>query len=609
MALTGGKDRSQRPTSFDVGTVSIGDVSTRGFAVDGVFVGQRITCLNPANEAIIAIGRDILAMDSRPMRGVIAIGENIILDSTGFNALFSSVVIGGFAKPGIEGVSIGHSSEVPSSLIPASYNTSVGAFAIITGTGVPNPVSYNFCGGYSTIVESFTCVAIEGQIGSGCTNSVAIAGQVASGLGSSTDSCGIASGHIDGPNNNCVALASATIRGNNHASFAACGCLINLNSTFGHNNIAISSSSIGLDNTNTIAICGSTVGDTCHDIFAVSTSVPANTVYIIGVQSVMGTGCTDLVLLGSRVGISNYKITAISISQVGDSNQSVVAIQGGIASNNNMVFASVASNVGERGYLVTSMVNSNVGDDCANVFACSSGVPHNGQNVVAFHTTSFGDTNHVVFAGVSHTGNRVTEAFVWNGSVYDDVTRSVAIHGNVGFRSSFSTSIEGQIGDDSVYCLSLANSTIGHDCISDICIGRGATIGNYVDNAIVIGRSASVGSGTAPSHILNPIAIGYNAVAAGSYGIALGANSSTNPGAFTVGNSATTGVDSINRFTVYGYNIAMTTALVVITAQVDPSPGFTGLGTTFNNAGTTTSKLFKAAVAPPLGSLLLYMDP
>lgn len=692
MALTGGKDRSQRPISFDSEIVSIGDVSTRGFARNGTFIGQRITCLNPLNTSIIAIGSDILAVDSTNMSGVIAIGEHIVLDSTGFNPLQSSVAIGGFTRPGIEGVSVGHGAAVPDSLASAAFNTAVGAFAIISGIGNPNPAAYNFCGGFGTIDESFNCVAIEGGIGTGSLNSVALAGTAGSGLGSATDCCAIGSAHIDGPNGNCVAMSLSTIYGNNFNSFAASASTINFNARFGNNIIAIATSTVEHDTSNTAAFCGSNIGDTgdkifafnstigisgssvvcfdgssgstsntvtnfhstilnsnykvtafelstigssntsvvafqggvgsnntrilafnesnvgdscdrvfaiasnvgntCTNLFVVRTNVPNSTINVIGAQSSMGTGCADLVLFGAGIGTNNTKINAMTTS-MGNTNDSVVAFQAGIGSNTKFVFAAAIGNVGDRAYKVASIVASNVGADCITTFACGAGVPDNANQVVAFWS-ALGITNQSVFAGASGVGNRVNGGFAWNSSIWDDVTSGIAIHASLGFRSSFSTVLQGFIGDDSTYCIAMG----------------GAVIGNFVDNAIIIGRAATVGSGTIGSHKIDPIAIGHNAVATGSYGIALGANSSANPNQFEVGNPTTTGVDAINSMVVWGYNTAMATNLPIITALVDPSPGNTGLSVTFNNAGTTTTKIIKAAVSPlPAGSLLLYMDP
>jgi len=776
MALTGGKNRTQRPISFDSGIVSIGDVSTRGFATDGTFIGQRVVCLNPLNTSIVAIGSDILAVDSTAMHGVVAIGEHIVLDSTGFNPLQSSVAIGGFTRPGIEGVSVGHGAAVPDSLAVASFNTAVGAFAIISGVGNPNPAAYNFCGGFGTIDESFNCVAIEGGIGTGSLNSVALAGTAGSGLGSATDCCAIGSAHIDGPNGNCVAMSLSTIYGNNYNSFAASASTINFNATFGNNVIAISSSTVDHDTTNTTALCGSTVGDTgdkifafnaqvgtngfnvtsmsssvvgntcigvfafnsgvednsnrissfmsalgltnvdvfahsssvgntvrdsftwnssvgdnsatvvgysasmgttstsvfcfdgsvgntgntivnfqstistsnykvvafnlstigsgnatvvalqggvgsnntrilasneanvgdncdrvfaiasnvgntCSNLFVVRTGVPTGTVNVIGMQSSMGTGCADLVLMGAGLGINNTKINAMTTS-MGDSNDSVVAFQAGVGSNTKYVFAAAIGNVGDHAYKVGSILTSSVGANCSTTFACGAGVPDNANQVVAFWS-ALGITNLSVFAGASGIGNRVNGGFAWNSSILDDVTSGIAIHASLGLRSSFSTVLQGFIGNDSTYCLAMS----------------GATIGDFVDNGIIIGRGASVSSGTVGSHKIDPIAIGHNAVATGSYGIALGANSSANPNQFEVGNPATTGPDAINSFVIWGYSAIMSTNLPILTVLNEPTNGYTGLATTYNSAGVITTKIFKAAVSPPLGSLLVYMDP
>jgi len=41
----------------------------------------------------------------------------------------------------------------------------------------------------------------------------------------------------------------------------------------------------------------------------------------------------------------------------------------------------------------------------------------------------------------------------------------------------------------------------------------------------------------------------------------------------------------------------------------NPAAGSTGLSVVYNTAGTYSNKTIKAAVAPPGGSLLLYVDP
>lgn len=123
-----------------------------------------------------------------------------------------------------------------------------------------------------------------------------------------------------------------------------------------------------------------------------------------------------------------------------------------------------------------------------------------------------------------------------------------------------------------------------------------------INNALGCTRSIGIGDGIVITNS-NAIAIGTGTTVSGLDGIAFGHGATATASQFIVGDSTN---GALHYFAVRGNNGGV---LDTIRAIDTPADGETGLTIVFNAAGSYTNKTVKGAVAPPGGSILLYMDP
>jgi len=104
------------------------------------------------------------------------------------------------------------------------------------------------------------------------------------------------------------------------------------------------------------------------------------------------------------------------------------------------------------------------------------------------------------------------------------------------------------------------------------------------------------------------LVLGQGSSVTGDCGIAVGCYAAAAANQCVIGNGQLHSLDtSIHDFTVYGKVGGV--SIYTLRAVDNPSSGLTGLTLVYNNGVVTTNKNVKAAVSPPGGSLLLYMDP
>ena len=148
-----------------------------------------------------------------------------------------------------------------------------------------------------------------------------------------------------------------------------------------------------------------------------------------------------------------------------------------------------------------------------------------------------------------------------------------------------------------------------------VIIGRGIHIldGNQstVGAVIAIGPAVSVAANYGG---LGGIAIGggANLISTGGYAIALGFNASAGNNTCVIGHSdPASETGAMHLFIVRGLNVSVGPHVAIDTfiASDHPGSGQTGLTVVYNSSGTFSSKIINAAVTPPGGSLLLYLNP
>jgi len=138
--------------------------------------------------------------------------------------------------------------------------------------------------------------------------------------------------------------------------------------------------------------------------------------------------------------------------------------------------------------------------------------------------------------------------------------------------------------------------------------GQSYSIGDWLTfiNPIGTTNCISIGNGSAiPLGLTAAIALGISTNATGSYAIALGASAVAGANTMIVGDN-TNLLRAIHQFTVRGHNGGV---LDTISAIDNPASEAFGLTLVYNADGTFSNKTVKGLVSPPVGAILLYVDP
>jgi hypothetical protein len=139
------------------------------------------------------------------------------------------------------------------------------------------------------------------------------------------------------------------------------------------------------------------------------------------------------------------------------------------------------------------------------------------------------------------------------------------------------------IDHDSAFCLAVVSSTIGDNCISSLAlvgsnISPGVTGGLAIAGSTVTGnQSVAIAGATAAA---NEVVIGDSVAAL-----------------------------AFHTFVVRGFDTIALSALDTIKAIDNPASGETGLSVVYNNGASQANKTLKVALNPPVGALIVYVDP
>ena len=294
MALTGGKDRQQRPVSFDSGIVSIGDVVTRGLTPNSVFIGQNITSLDLLSSDIVFIGRNISIYDVSPSFNVVGIGSNVSF-----------------------GIGVSHAVAIDSTIGDAAQNC-----ASIANSYLGNNQSDCFVACDSVITEQATPtlsnnVAISNSfIDDETINSATLANGIVGKRGDSvfaasnsrlsndvSAAVGISRATIKTGSYDSAAFSRSFIGNNQGRCFVACNSVLSDQAAPTNSEIiAISSSNVGDNNVKIVAFCGSVVNNNCFNVFSFNSGVQAGSDRVVAFASAVGSSASGVFAGLSGVG-------------------------------------------------------------------------------------------------------------------------------------------------------------------------------------------------------------------------------------------------------------------------------------------------------------------
>ena len=320
-----------------------------------------------------------------------------------------------------------------------------------------------------------------------------------------------------------------------------------------------------------------------------------NSVFI-GDSGTFGTGIRQTVAIGTTISLADGVLRSLAFGQnasIGASSDLSVALGAG-------------ANIGANCSTVLSAGTALVGDTCSTVLAWggSTNIAAGSVIVVAFNSIVGGFANTCFYSGAHATGtSRRCVSIGWNGTLLDGVENCVAL-GTAIFRA------------DAFQCVAIGGSLvdIGDSASDMVGIGSDVTVGDSSSTGVAIGASSTLGVGTVSCMALlggivddtltAAMAIGPSAEVSGSYGIAVGQSAVATANQAVIGNSGAT--EAIHSFVVRGFNVG---ALDTLSAIDNPAAGETGLTVVFNTGIATANKTCKAALSPPVGALVLYLDP
>lgn len=331
-----------------------------------------------------------------------------------------------------------------------------------------------------------------------------------------------------------------------------------------------------------------------------------NSHVVVGYATSLGNECDRCTLVGSLSTITPVASVLQSVAVFGDSN----TVTGPYSSR---------TLVAGTGNSVTSTVNDTV----------------LGQNNVLSTTNNSGfvviGNNHSVSVTGPSTvvGQYITITTGWSVAIgYGFTADASIVVGNPqgGAGSVYPTG--------SVYVGLLLD--VGAGGATNVVLGNDVTHGTGTTDTVVVGNSASLGNNVTSTTVTGHEAIadanstracgfGYRSHVGGSgsafgaetiaadFSVALGylASAATSHTCEVGGSSDPTADIGVNVFTVRGSQGVSPAVVNIITVQATTTPDVDeiGLVVTYNDGDTIANKTVKAAVVPPVGSVLLYVDP
>lgn len=551
MPTIAGKNREQRPVSFDSGIVSIGDVVTLGTGTNSVTVGQGSTTTDDSS---------------------VTVGPN------NTTAGFNSVTVGhGCSNVGGSSITVGYSNNLVPYAPPVPglfFNTIVGfSSSIEQGSGAVRSIG-NICLGNDSHI--FDCI-------------YAIAAAQSSIQPGSDVSFASGQSSIDTNSFNCFAASASSIGKNQQASVAIGQSTIVDNDTpfditVGANNLALAHSYIGNNVQNVTAISSANVGDSSSIVVAFKTTVGATCSNDFGFAATLDSTVTTSTAFGPNAHLYSHASDIFSFrANAGTYSSRMALFNGSYAPDG------VPAGPTFPCHDLALFNASYVGTNSHNVFAFDSHTGATAAHSALFNGSSSGNSNSgVTLLNASSTGVNCSAIFGHNSNIgvaTGAVIQCAAFSSTVGNASTQSFAWLSTIGNSSTHNIAM-ESTIGNTVSRSIALG-GASVSNTVHNGIAIGQTAQ--------------ATGNHSVAVG-FGATAGANAVVF-GSPTVFDANT----AFHSFTVNGYNATIDDGYVILAANDAPAVGDTGLSVSVNIGSVFSTKTVHQAVTPPPGARILYV--
>ena len=377
MAITGGKDRRQRPVSFDSGIVSIGDVSTRGLTPNSVFIGQDITSLDLLSSDIVFIGRNITIYDVSPSFHVVGLGGDVSFGIGVSHVVAIDSTIGDGAE---NSVSIANSY-----LGSNQKDCFVASDSVITEQAVPT-TSNNVAIANSFIDDDTVngSSLSNGTIGKRCDSVFSASNSRVSDDTSSIVAVG--RGTVKNGSYDSVSLARGFVGFNQGRCFVACNSVLSDQvAPTSSEVIAIANSNVGDNNVKVVSLCSSVVNNDCFTVFAFYSGVQAGSSRIVSFSSALGTATSGVFAGFSGIGNNVTSTFAWNASVDNNITESVI-LNGTLGTGSNY------------GIVVNGLIGAN-SPNCLAVSSATIGT--NGlSNIVVGNGASAGDyVNNAVVLG------------------------------------------------------------------------------------------------------------------------------------------------------------------------------------------------------------------
>ncbi len=560
-------DDLSNQVSTATGYASPPDVVVLGDACELVYSGGPVVVVGHACQAVtldaVVIGQSIdvgaLANPDNPNSEIVAIGRDISLDPLGLGGASELVLVGkNISLPTPLGGNTGANLVVGTNLTVGASGQFPSQFNVLLGYGAS--IGY----------QSFGNLVISPQVGPALLNQ----SQYVISLGNNTPQDSLF---------NVIAVGQSCAVRNQSQYSSAVGYSITLgakarqifaygvylsavaDTSASFQRMFVGGSSVQVLNPNTNLDETSLIVGVGHDV-----TLRANTT--------TNTNLKLVVALGSSITATTRYFggdTGAHVVLVGDNLHSGHADGSGVGANNVILIGTNQTSDDD------SREEILIGTGCA-VLAASGSTPYD--------CVLIGDT--IVVSGP----NSSDVVAIGRGITASGILGGVFIGHDITCNSATGTAYNVVIGDDIVF---------PGDVGLLVAIGWSVSVG--VDGqGIAVGTHAEIGASTCG------IAIGAAANATSAdptkWAIALGAHATAGAGQFVVGMSdnVLSPNPAMHYFAVRGYNGGN---LDTISATDAPADGATGLAVVYNSGGTFSNKTVKAAASPPVGSLLLYVDP
>lgn len=414
-------------------------------------------------------------------------------------------------------------------------------------------------------------IGLNAVVSPGCSYSVAIGRNAVGGTGGTESCVAIGDGATVGPGSlGAVAIGRGAVAGTGGSG----------------NSVALGAGSfLGSGCTSTLAAMGATVDSGVSCVVAIGNAIIVRN----GCSSSVFIGHANTVAMGAE-GV--FQSTIVGYGNTVDNNSTYAVMVG---PSNTIGATSASSVVIGHGSSIGASSPDNVSIGHSNTTSLASfTVVIGGSNQVTTAAPNVPSEDIVMVGRGLTTGEGVVQAVVIGRSLTVLFERTKVI--NIGSSSDVRSSHVVALGD------ALNVSTVSD---ASVVVGDALVVGANCPGTVIIGRSSQVGVpavGTgSPNCILigSSLTIGDNIANSMVFGVSATATLSNE----CIFGSATV---PLHYFRVYG---SSGTATLTLQAVDNPAAAETGLTVAYNSGVATSNKVVKAAVVPPMGAVLLYVDP